>query len=47
MEREPAGYPWDAHTRADAILRICDGRTEADYRLDDMLRGAVERMLSP
>jgi len=43
MEREPRGYLWDAHTRAEAILRFCARRTEADYRVDDMLRGAVER----
>ncbi len=43
MEREPAGYLWDAHSRAEAILRFCAGCTEADYRADEMLRAAVER----
>lgn len=43
MPRDAKGLLWDAHEAASAVARFLEGRSEAEYLADQLLRSAVER----
>lgn len=45
MQADAAKYLWDARQAAERVQRFVNGKTFADYLVDDLLRSAVERQL--
>jgi uncharacterized protein with HEPN domain len=45
MPPDPRKYLWDALRAVELVSEFTDGRSFADYRVDTMLRSAVERQL--
>ena len=43
MERDPRTYLWDARNAVDAIATFAGGKTWNGFRMDLLLRSAVER----